>query len=69
MNILVTRAAGFIGFHICEMILQKTNYKVYGVFKTHGSNKKILKVIKFKKLSNTFESINKIINWHNKTDY
>ena len=31
MNILVTGAAGFIGFHICEMILQKTNYKVFGV--------------------------------------
>ena len=64
MNILVTGAAEFIGFHIFEMILQKTD-----IFKTHGSNKKILKVIKFKKLSNTFESIDKIINWHNKTDY
>ena len=49
--------------------LKKVKFQKADVFKTHGSNKKILKVIKFKKLSNTFESINKIINWHNKTDY
>ena len=49
--------------------LKKVEFQKADVFKTHGSNKKILKVIKFKKLSNTFESIDKIINWHNKTDY
>jgi len=31
MNILVTGAAGFIGFHLCDKILKNTNFKVYGV--------------------------------------
>ena len=28
MNILVTGAAGFIGFHLCDKILKSTNFKV-----------------------------------------
>ena len=31
MNILVTGAAGFIGFHLCDKILKNTNFNVYGV--------------------------------------
>ena len=31
MNILVTGAAGFIGFHFCNKILKNTKFKVYGV--------------------------------------
>ena len=30
MNILVTGAAGFIGFHLCDKILKNTNFNVYG---------------------------------------
>ena len=50
MNILVTGAAGFIGFHICDKILKNTNFKVYGVdnldpyysIKLKKENKKII---------------------------
>ena len=30
MNILVTGAAGFIGFHLCERLL-KDNHRVFGI--------------------------------------
>ena len=55
MNILVTGAAGFIGFHICEMILQKTNYKVFGVdnlnsYYSSTLKKKRIKELKKKKI-------------------
>ena len=43
MNILVTGAAGFIGYHICEMILQKTKYKVFGVDNLNSYYSPILK--------------------------
>ena len=39
------------------------------VFKTHGSNKKILKIIKFKNFSNIFNSLDKTIDWHKKFNY
>ena len=28
MNILITGCAGFIGFHLCEHILNNTKYKI-----------------------------------------
>ncbi len=31
MKILITGAAGFIGYNFCKYILNKTNYKVYGI--------------------------------------
>ena len=30
-KILVTGAAGFIGFHFCKKILEKTKYEVFGI--------------------------------------
>ncbi len=31
MNILVTGSSGFIGFHLCNYLLQKKNFKVFGI--------------------------------------
>ena len=31
MKILITGAAGFIGYNFCKYLLNKTNYKVYGI--------------------------------------
>ena len=31
MKILITGAAGFIGYSFCKYLLNKTNYKVYGI--------------------------------------
>ena len=31
MKILITGAAGFIGYNFCNYLLSKTNYKVYGI--------------------------------------
>ena len=50
MNILVTGAAGFIGYHICEMILQKTKYKVFGVDNLNSYYSPILKKKRIKEL-------------------
>ena len=36
------------------------------VFKTHGCNKKVLKLINKKNFHNCFDQLDKIINWHNK---
>ena len=49
--------------------LKKVKFQKADVFKTHGSNKKILKIIKFKKFSNIFSALNKTINWHKKFNY
>ena len=49
--------------------LKKVKFQKADVFKTHGSNKKILKIIKFKKFSNIFVSLNNTINWHKKLNY
>lgn len=31
MNILVTGAAGFIGYHLCNYLDKKKNYKIVGI--------------------------------------
>ena len=31
MKILITGAAGFIGYNFCNYLLSKNNYKVYGI--------------------------------------
>ena len=31
MKILVTGCAGFIGFHLCNLLLKNKNYKIYGI--------------------------------------
>ena len=31
MKILVTYAAGFIGFHLCQIFRKKKNIKIYGL--------------------------------------
>ena len=50
MNILVTGAAGFIGFHLCEMILKKTNYNVFGVDNLNSYYSPTLKKKRIKEL-------------------
>ena len=49
--------------------LKKIEFQKADVFKTHGSNIKILKIIKLKKFSNIFGSLDKTINWHKKANY
>ena len=61
MKILITGAAGFIGYNFCKYLLNKTNYEVYGIdnlnnyydVKIKKNRLKILKKsknFKFKKL-------------------
>ena len=38
----------------------------FEVFKTHGSNDKLMKNINFKKFSNIYDKIDNIILWHEK---
>ena len=56
MNILVTGAAGFIGFHFCNKILKNTKFKVYGVdnFDPYYSVKLKKKRVEQLKKSNNF---------------
>ena len=49
--------------------LKKIKFQKADVFKTHGSNKKILKITKLKKFSNIFESLDKTVDWHKRVDY
>ena len=56
MNILVTGAAGFIGFHLCERLL-KDNHRVFGIYKNNNYydvklKKKRLKILLQKKILN-----------------
>jgi nucleoside-diphosphate-sugar epimerase len=38
----------------------------FEVYKTHGSNKKLMKITNFKNFSNLYEKIDNIILWHKK---
>ena len=78
MKILVTGAAGFIGFHICLALLEKTNYEVHGIDNINNINKNLkidrLKILKkykknffFKKLDIT--NFNKLTNDFTKNRY
>ena len=49
MNFLVTGAAGFIGFHLCDFLL-KENHNVYGVDDLNDYYDVNLKEIKIKNL-------------------
>ena len=49
--------------------LKRVEFQKADVLKTHGSNKKILKLIKYKKFNNIFKSIDKTIDWHKKVNY
>ncbi len=56
MNILVTGAAGFIGFHLCERLL-KDNHRVFGIDNINNYydvklKKKRLKILLQKKILN-----------------
>lgn len=59
---------------LVKMISKKINFnKIVSsrknnieVFKTHGCNKKVLKLINKKSFHNCFSQLDKIINWHNK---
>ena len=61
--------------HIKKLInylIKKTNFKKlknvkhnnYEVFKTHGHNKKILKIIDFKKFSDFYSNVDATIEWY-----
>jgi len=39
------------------------------VLKTHGCNKKILKIVKFKKFTNIFSGFDQTIKWFDKIEY
>ena len=43
--------------------IEKNNYEV---LKTHGKNKQLLNITKFKKFSNFYKSVDNTINWFNK---
>ena len=49
--------------------LKKIKFQKADVFKTHGSNKKIFKIIKYKKFRKIFSSLDNTINWHKKINY
>ncbi len=49
--------------------IRKVSLQKVEVLKTHGSNKKILKIIKLFKLSNIYNSLDKTIQWHKKNNY
>ena len=49
--------------------LKKIKFQKADVFRTHGSNKKILGIIKHKKFREIYKSLDKTINWHKKTNY
>ena len=49
--------------------LKKVKFQKADVYKTHGSNKKILKLIKYRKFNDIFKSIEKTIDWHKKINY
>jgi len=50
MNILVTGAAGFIGFSLCKKFLDNTNYVIYGVDNIDNYYSVILKKKRIKEL-------------------
>ena len=61
MNILVTGAAGFIGFHLCERLL-KDNHRVFGIDNINNYydvklKKKRLKILLQKKILNLRKQI------------
>lgn len=49
--------------------LKKIKFQKADVLKTHGSNKKILGLIKYKKLKNIYKSLDETITWHKKVNY
>ena len=80
MKILITGAAGFIGYSFCKYLLNKTNYKVYGIdnlnnyydVKIKKDRLKILKKsknFKFKKLDIRNNHLLDIIFRKNKFDF
>ena len=49
--------------------LKKIKFQKADVLKTHGSNKKILRLIEHKKFKNIFKSLDDTIKWHKKVNY
>ena len=49
--------------------LKKIKFQKADVLKTHGSNKKILRIIKYKKFKNIYKSLDETIRWHKKINY
>lgn len=64
MNILVTGAAGFVGYSLCQKILKNKNIKVYGIdnLNNYYSPKLKLKRIKILKLYKNFTFIKSDLN-------
>ena len=57
MKILITGAAGFIGFHVAEELLKNKNYKIIGIdnldsYYSVSLKKKRLSILKKKKTFN-----------------
>jgi nucleoside-diphosphate-sugar epimerase len=46
--------------------VKNTNSNKFEVYKTHGSNVKLKKIINFKKFSNIYDNIDNIIFWYKK---
>ena len=59
---------------VVNYISKKINFKKvnivkkydFEVLKTHGSNKKVNNYVNYKKYSNLYKNIDKIIDWHEK---
>ena len=49
--------------------LKNTTLQKADVLKTHGCNKKILKIVKFKKFTNIFSGFDQTIKWFDKIEY
>lgn len=47
--------------------IKKIKFQIGDVYKTHGSNRKILKNTKSKKMTKFDDALEKLINWYNKT--
>ena len=55
MKILVTGAAGFIGFNFCELLMQSTKYKIVGIDNLNDYYQVSLKMERIKHLKKLFK--------------
>ena len=69
MNILITGAAGFIGFHFCNKLLNKTNFKIYGIDNLNNYYSVQLKKKRIKELKKNKKFIFKKLDLKNDITY